>query len=84
MPALRGFLIVSGYFRLWVRVWVSGFSQTELPGKGRGRLWGNRRFLPHQSEAENRPQARVLHELQNPVLQKEKRLPNQGAFSFWS
>ena len=36
MPALRGFLIVSGYFRLWVRVWVSGFSQTELPGKGRG------------------------------------------------
>ena len=29
-----GFLIVSGYFRLWVREWVSGFSQTELPGKG--------------------------------------------------
>ena len=42
---------------------------------------GNRRFLPHQSEAENRPQARVLHELQNPVLQKEK-APESGSLFF--
>ena len=33
---------------------------------GRGRLWGNRRFLPHLSEAETRPQASACFASRSP------------------
>ena len=43
-----------------------------VAGEEKGHLQRNQRFRSPKSEAENCPQAKVLHRLQNPILQKEK------------
>ena len=43
-------------FYLRGRIFLTALPPTPSPQSGRGRLWGNRRFLPHLSEADVPPQ----------------------------
>ena len=57
-------------FYLRGRIFLTALPPTSSPQSGRGRLWGNRRFLPHLSEAAALPAATSFQQQPAPPNKK--------------
>ena len=72
-------------FYLRGRIFLTALPPTPPPQSGRGRLWGNRRFLPHLSEAAALPTATSFQQQPAPPNTRPPEFPDrptvrEGAF----